>query len=85
MYSITRFVPAIRLIDQPQGNGEAFGLSDGSTATVLDLLLAVNARSSNGRLYDLDADGDATDSLETLYRTAANDVFSAINELGDGP
>ena len=33
--------------------------------------------------YDLDGDGDATDAVETSYRTMANDVFTAINEAGD--
>jgi hypothetical protein len=33
-------------------------------------------------LFDLDGDGDASDSLETSYRTMANDVFSGINETG---
>ena len=50
---------------------------------MLDLLLAVNVRAHRGRLYDLDGDGDANDSLETSYRTMANNVFSAINEAGD--
>lgn len=63
-------------------NGAAFGVADNSVASILDLLLAVNQRSHNGRLYDLDHDGDATDSLETTYRTIANDVFSGINEAG---
>lgn len=65
------------------GNGAAFGVANNSNVNVLDLLLAVNSRSKNGLLYDLDNDGDATDSLETSYRTMANNVFSAINEAGD--
>lgn len=64
-------------------NGAAFGVANNSNFTVLDLLLAVNNRSRNGLLYDLDGDGDATDALETSYRTMANSVFSAINEAGD--
>jgi hypothetical protein len=64
-------------------NGAAFGVANNSQVAVLDLLLAVNSRSRNGLLYDLDGDGDATDSQETLYRTMANDVFSAINQAGD--
>jgi hypothetical protein len=64
-------------------NGAAFGVANNSNVAVLDLLLAVNSRSRNGLLYDLDDDGDANDSLETLFRTMANDVFSAINEAGD--
>jgi hypothetical protein len=64
-------------------NGAAFGGANNSSVSVLDLLLAVNSRSKNGLLYDLDGDGDANDSLETSYRTIANNVFSAINEAGD--
>jgi hypothetical protein len=64
-------------------NGAAFGVTNSSSVTVLDLLLAVNSRSRNGLLYDLDGDGDANDSVETSYRTMANDVFSGINEAGD--
>lgn len=64
-------------------NGSAFGVADNSDVTILDLLLATNERSTNGVLYDLDGDGDADDDLETLLRTMANDVYSAINEAGD--
>ncbi len=62
--------------------GSAFGLPDHSIATVLDLLLAVNFRSHRGRLFDLDHDGDADDSLETWYRNMTKEVFGAINEAG---
>jgi hypothetical protein len=64
-------------------SGAAFGVADDFDVTVLDLLLAVNSRSKNGLLYDLDADGDANDSVETGFRTKANNVFTAINEAGD--
>lgn len=64
-------------------NGAAFGVANNTSVSVLDLLLAVNSRSRNGLLYDLDDDGDANDTLETSYRTMANNVFSAINEAGD--
>ena len=64
-------------------NGAAFGVADGSDVTVLDLLLAVNAQTSDGLLFDLNDDGDTDDLDETLFRTMANDVFSAINEDGD--
>ncbi|MGD9854406.1 MAG: hypothetical protein AB7U20_05580 [Planctomycetaceae bacterium] len=64
-------------------SGKAFDVADYSTVSVLDLLLATNAKSHLGLLYDLDGDGDADDSLETLFRTLANDVYSAINEQGD--
>src|SRR5262249_50087430 len=35
-------------------NGAAFGVADNASVAVLDLLLAVNSRSRNGLLYDLD-------------------------------
>jgi hypothetical protein len=63
--------------------GAAFGAANHSTVRVLDLLLAVNARSANGLLFDLNGDGDTNDPFEASYRTMANDVFSAINEIGD--
>jgi hypothetical protein len=62
-------------------NGAAFGVANSTSVSVLDLLLAVNARSHNGRLFDLDRNGQ-TAGLEVTYRTMANDLFSAINELG---
>jgi hypothetical protein len=62
-------------------DGAAFGAANNSTVSVLDLLLAVNARSTNGLLYDMDGNGQL-DSTELGYRFMANDVFSAINSLG---
>jgi VCBS repeat-containing protein len=64
-------------------NGAAFGVANGSNVTVLDLLTAVNSRSRKGILFDLDCDSDATNCLETTYRTMANIVFTDINEMGD--
>jgi len=64
-------------------SGAAFGVANGTRMTVLDLLLAVDARSRNGVLYDLDGDGDANDCREARLRTMANVVFTAINEQGD--
>jgi hypothetical protein len=64
------------------GNGAAFGVADNSTHTVLDLLLAADARSHAGLLCDADANG-LIGATETGYRTQVNDVFSAINEAGD--
>jgi hypothetical protein len=63
-------------------SGEAFGVADNSLLTVLDLLFATNGNSIDGVLYDMDGDGDADDDWETVLRTLANDVFSAINESG---
>jgi len=62
-------------------NGAAFGVANNSAVSVLDLLLAANARSHDGLLFDANDDG-LTDSLEALFRQMANDVFSAINESG---
>ena len=64
-------------------NGAAFGVANGSEVRILDLLLAVNSRSTNGLLYDLNGNGRTTDANEELYRTMANNVFSGINEFGD--
>ncbi len=61
----------------------AFGVADHSEVSVLDLLLAVNLRSRNGMLFDMDSDGDADNSYEISLRTMANDLFSSINEAGN--
>jgi hypothetical protein len=53
-------------------NGAAFGVADNTVMTVMDLLLAADAQAVNGVLYN----GD------TVNRTKANNVFSAINEAG---
>jgi hypothetical protein len=63
--------------------GAAFGLANGTTARILDLLVAINNRSTNGLLYDMNGDGDTNDINEALFRTMANDLFSSINEAGD--
>jgi len=62
-------------------DGAAFGVANNTTMSVLDLLLAVNARSHNGLLYDMNANGQIN-GTESSYRTMANDLFSAINEAG---
>jgi hypothetical protein len=62
-------------------NGAAFGVANNSMMSVLDLLLAVNDRSHNGILFDLDGSGQIS-SLEASYRAMANVVFTAINEAG---
>jgi uncharacterized delta-60 repeat protein len=64
-------------------SGQTFGVANNSDVSVMNLLLAVNARSRNGLLYDLDGDGDANDSQESGFRTITNSVFAAINEAGD--
>jgi hypothetical protein len=62
-------------------DGAAFGVANNTSVSVLDLLLAVNARSHNGLLYDMNANGQIS-STEASYRTMANDLFSAINQAG---
>jgi hypothetical protein len=54
-------------------SGAAFGVANDSIVTVMDLLLATDSLSSDGKLYNFDA----------LLRTLANAVYSAINEAGD--
>ena len=61
-------------------NGAAFGVADGCDLAVLNLLLAVNDRTTLGVLYDIDGDGDLDESIESTFRKMANDVFDAINE-----
>ena len=63
------------------GNGAAFGVASNVSISVLGLLLAVNDRTANGLLYDLDGSGTISDTERTL-RTQANDVLAALNELG---
>jgi hypothetical protein len=52
--------------------GAAFGVGNNTTMTVLDLLLAADARAVNGILY----------GGNTTLANEANDVFSAINQAG---
>ena len=54
-------------------DGTAFGVTNDTRVTVMDLLLAADAQAVNGVLYN----GDAA------RRKEANDVFSGINESGD--
>jgi len=83
-FEVTQHGVGIATFDVGDENREVFGLSetDSTIMTVLDILQATDARTSNGLLYDLDADGE-TNSYETLLRTMANDVYTAINEQGD--
>jgi hypothetical protein len=53
-------------------DGDAFGVANNTTMTVVDLLLATDAQAVNGVLYN----GNAT------KRSHANDLFSAINQAG---
>ena len=54
-------------------NGAAFGVADNTTMTVMDLLLAADAQSVNGVLYN----------GNTTKRNLANNIFSAINAAGN--
>ena len=53
-------------------DGAAFGVADHTVMTVMDLLLAADAQSINGVLYN----------GNTAKRNKANTVFSAINQAG---
>jgi hypothetical protein len=53
-------------------DGDAFGVANNTSMTVMDLLLATDAQAVNGVLYN----GNAT------KRSHANDLFSAINQAG---
>ena len=53
-------------------NGDAFGVANNTTMTVLDLLQAADAQAVNGMLYN----GNPT------RRNEANNVFGAINDGG---
>src|SRR5207244_6204639 len=55
-------------------NGAAFGAANNSRLSVIDLLLAVNARSHHGLLDDQDGDGQISGS-EAAFRTMTNNVF----------
>ena len=62
--------------------GAAFGVANNSDVLIIDLLLAADSMAHDGILYDIDEDGEIEQvSLKSL-RVLANDVFSAINELG---
>ncbi len=62
-------------------SGAAFGVSDDTEMTVLDLLLATDQRTSSGILYDLNGDG-VIDSLEKSLRIMAHEVYATIGEEG---
>lgn len=53
-------------------NGDAFGVANNTVMTVMDLLLAVDAQTVNGVLYN----------GNTAKRNTANAVFGAINQAG---
>ena len=53
-------------------NGDAFGVANNTSMTVLDLLLATEAQAVNGLLYN----------GNTARRNEANAVYSALNQAG---
>ena len=53
-------------------NGDAFGVANNTTMTVMDLLLATDSQAINGLLYN----GNAA------KRNEANAVYSALNQAG---
>jgi hypothetical protein len=53
-------------------SGDAFGVANNTTMTVLDLLLATDAQAVDGVLYN----------GELLKRNEANSVYSTLNEAG---
>ena len=64
-------------------SGAAFGVENNSTMTVLDLLFAINERTNDGVLYDLDGDGKLDVAiLEEMQRELANTLFALINMAG---
>ncbi len=69
--------------DVGSANRDAFGLqaTDSTIMTVMSILLATDAQTHDGLLYDRNGDG-RIDAFETTLRTKANSVYAAINELG---
>jgi hypothetical protein len=53
-------------------NGDACGVANNTTTTVMDLLLATDAQAINGLLYD----------GNTTKRNEANTVYSVLNQEG---
>jgi len=67
----------------------AFGVSNGTTLTVMQLLQATNAMTDTGNqiagfahLYDTNGDG-VVSAAEAQQRALANGVYTFINESGD--
>ena len=53
-------------------NGDAFGVANNTTVTVMDLLLTTDNQAVNGLLYN----------GNTARRNEANSVYSAVNQAG---
>lgn len=70
-------------------SGAAFDVADGTSLTIMQLLLATNDLTDEpdnlsgfASIYDQNGDG-VIDRYEAALRTMANRVYSAINEQGD--
>ena len=68
-------------------NGAAFNVANGTTLTIMQLLLATNSMTDSpncilgaARIYDLDGDG-VISAYEASLRNMANCVYSQINEV----
>ncbi len=81
-FTVTEYGTGITSTFNVGNCGQAFGVANGTTLTILDMLLAVDNYSHEGRLFDMDNDGDANSLSETLVRTMACIVFGLVNELG---
>lgn len=57
--------------------GAAFGVDNNAIVTVMDLLIRTNARTKNGMLWDLNADG-SLNTAETVLRNQASTLFDSI-------
>jgi Ca2+-binding EF-hand superfamily protein len=69
-------------------SGAAFGVSNGTDLTVMQLLLGTNGLTDQpdeilgaAKIYDTNGDG-VIDAYEASLRTMANELYSAINEGG---
>jgi hypothetical protein len=67
-------------------SGASFGVANGTTRTVMELLLATNALTHGtgagfDYLYDTNGDG-VIDATEAALRTQANAVYGSINDAG---
>lgn len=66
--------------------GAAFGVADGSDLTIMQLLLATDSmtdRASSGSAKIYNNGDNLIDETEAALRAMANEIYTAINELGD--
>jgi hypothetical protein len=79
-FSVTSHGLATRTINVTN-RGIAFGVADNTTVSIMDLMLAVNARSHNWLLFDENKNGSLSNT-EINYRHLANSLFDEINSAG---